>query len=178
MDTVGLSKNRNDAKSTFSKYYFTGKSCKNGHISIRQTSNGTCIDCNRGYALKHYAENSGSRKKQVKEYQLKNKDKTRAWQRQSYINNKKSYCVRTLRRHFLKIIHTPKWLSKSDRIKIIQIYKERIRLTKLTGIELHVDHVIPLNGKTVSGLHVPWNLQILTAFDNISKSNKLLPEYL
>ncbi len=54
----------------------------------------------------------------------------------------------------------------------LTIYREARRVTKLTGTWHHVDHIIPLNGKDVCGLHVPWNLQILTAVDNMFKSNK------
>lgn len=69
---------------------------------------------------------------------------------------------------------TPKWLTRTQKKQISEFYKESKRLTKETGIKHHVDHVIPLQGKNVRGLHVPWNLQILTESENCSKSNKVL----
>ena len=65
---------------------------------------------------------------------------------------------------------TPKW---ADRSKIKNIYQECIAKTKLSGIKYEVDHIIPLKGKSVSGLHVHWNLQVIEASVNRSKSNKV-----
>jgi 5-methylcytosine-specific restriction endonuclease McrA len=65
-----------------------------------------------------------------------------------------------------------KFLSQLHQLEIKQIYSEAKYLRSI-GIDVHVDHIVPLKGELVSGLHVPWNLQILSAQDNLSKSNKL-----
>ena len=72
----------------------------------------------------------------------------------------------------------PQWArNDSDlRTQMDEIYERAYRTSLETGTPHHVDHIIPLRGKNVSGLHVPWNLQILTASENCSKSNKLLEE--
>lgn len=67
---------------------------------------------------------------------------------------------------------TPKWVTDSDMLAMNDIYKEARRLTRETGIRHQVDHIIPINGEKVSGLHVPQNLQILTQAENVSKSNR------
>lgn len=75
-----------------------------------------------------------------------------------------------------KINATPEWLT-SDQLKEIEnFYLEAKRLEASDGTKRHVDHIIPLQGKDICGLHVPWNLQILTASENFKKSNKLITE--
>jgi len=67
---------------------------------------------------------------------------------------------------------TPAWLTKFDKLKIKCIYQVAAMLTRENGEPWHVDHIIPLQGKNVSGLHVPSNLQWMRGVDNISKKNK------
>jgi hypothetical protein len=68
---------------------------------------------------------------------------------------------------------TPPWLTDNQRLEMVEMYKAARRLSRDTGIEHHVDHIHPIKGKKSCGLHVPWNLQILRASENISKGNKL-----
>lgn len=66
----------------------------------------------------------------------------------------------------------PLWLDSDNKWLIDEIYYISSMRTMLTGIKHHVDHIVPLNGKNVSGLHVPWNLQVLNCYDNCKKGNK------
>jgi len=77
-------------------------------------------------------------------------------------------------RELKKKQRTPIW-ADLDAIRLI--YEERADLNKKHGVgAYHVDHIIPLQGKTVSGLHVENNLQILKASDNLKKSNNYVQQ--
>lgn len=78
-----------------------------------------------------------------------------------------------------KLQATPKWLTKEDWQEIEDFYVLAQDLAWLNqdGIPFHVDHIVPLQGKNVSGLHVPWNLQLLPAKENVSKGNKHISEH-
>jgi hypothetical protein len=65
---------------------------------------------------------------------------------------------------------TPLWVNIDD---LKPFYVKARSLSRETGIKHNVDHIVPLKGKTVSGLHVPWNLQVLPALENSIKGNKL-----
>jgi hypothetical protein len=72
-------------------------------------------------------------------------------------------------RLYNKLQATPSW-SNLDAISAV--YIEAKRLEELDGVKRHVDHIVPIKHKLVCGLHVPANLQILTAFENQSKGNR------
>lgn len=67
---------------------------------------------------------------------------------------------------------SPHWLKKADWDAMDAIYERARELTQVTGVRHDVDHILPLNGKMISGLHIPSNLQILTQSQNVSKSNR------
>lgn len=67
----------------------------------------------------------------------------------------------------------PNWLTEEQKKEMKCMYIECQNISLETGISHHVDHILPLKGKTVSGLHVPWNLRIITAKENTFKNNRL-----
>ena len=90
------------------------------------------------------------------------------------VNNRGRLRARDARRRASELQATPPWLTAEQCKQIVSLYITAHRLEQADGTKRHVDHIYPLQGKTVSGLHVPWNLQILTAKENRNKSNKLI----
>jgi 5-methylcytosine-specific restriction endonuclease McrA len=88
-------------------------------------------------------------------------------------NNKAKRCAKQAKYKAAKLNATPNWLTKYQLIEIEQIYIDTKECQWLSEEQLQVDHIVPLQGKEVCGLHVPWNLQVLTATQNRIKSNNL-----
>mgnify|MGYP003658818924 CR=1 FL=1 len=97
------------------------------------------------------------------------KAKNSQWRR----DNPGKSAARSAKYDASKIQRTPKWLTKEQRAEMVTIYERCAQKTKETGVIFHVDHCVPLRGKTVCGLHVPWNLRIITASENCSKGNRV-----
>ena len=88
--------------------------------------------------------------------------------------NRSKFNAVNARRRAHKLERTPSWLTLEQHEDIKTFYTEAKVREKETGIKFHVDHIVPLLGETVCGLHVPWNLQVITAYDNLVKGNRLL----
>ncbi len=194
MDTTNLPKTRAEAKAQGAKYYFTGEPCKHGHIAPRKTK-GACVEClklewergNQTRAEYFRAYNQSEAGQKVKrDYYDRNKAEViaKAFARDSAEKAaaKKRYkaanpdlykeLVSLRRRRFRQA--TPKWLTAEDKLEIRLKYRLAIELSRRTGVRHAVDHIVPLQGEEVCGLHVPWNLEVLTQEENLKKSNKLV----
>lgn len=121
---------------------------------------------------KYYWANRDVQLQKNLEWRVSNKD----WLADYLNGNLHVWAKRTAARRARKLKATPAWLSEGQLDAIRKIYSECAMLSKQTGIAHHVDHIVPLKGRLVCGLHVPWNLQILTALDNLRKNNRLLPD--
>jgi hypothetical protein len=112
------------------------------------------------------------KKKNTSEYNAvyyeSNKDAIKNRSREWRVANPAVALARTRRYQTSKLQRTPPW---ADMSAVAEFYAEAKRLEELTGIQFHVDHIVPLRGELVSGLHVPANLQLLPAHENLSKSN-------
>lgn len=115
---------------------------------------------------------SEARKATQARYREKHRDQIRASQRKWVKDNLPKVLARTNKYQAAKHNATPKWLTKEHLKQIEGIYIEAANITKETGIPHEVDHEVPICGRNVTGLHVPWNLRILPQNENRRKHNK------
>lgn len=156
---------RYEAMQKGEKHYFTGVPCKYGHLSLRHVKCKSCLKCKEIASAKQ-------REKESLEEKEKRLEKSRNW----FSKNKHMRSVYEAQYQNAKVKRTPKWLSEDDKWMIEEIYDLASIRTKMFGFLWHVDHVVPIRGKTVSGLHVPENLQVIPWIENVKKSNKFSEE--
>lgn len=192
MDTTGMPKTRAEAKRNGATHYFTGEPCKHGHVAPRKTK-GACVECLR-------MEWRQSADKRADYFETYNKSAAgQEAKRAYYARNKNEVVARAAARpHAEKARHqkawkvanpdwvladnkvrrrkhrtaTPPWVSPAQRIEMRRMYQMAIAMTKTTGERYVVDHIVPLRSEVVCGLHVPWNLRVITQEENLAKSNK------
>jgi len=159
---------RHQAQLNGDKFYFTGQPCVNGHIAQRYTGKGTCCKCMKlSFELK-----KESKLQQMRyNYALKKTEYSERMVEWRNLNKHKQATYSSHKRAAL-LERTPKWLSSLDKEKIEEYYYTANMLGMHTGDYYHVDHIVPLRGKNVSGLNVPWNLQILEKHQNLQKGNQ------
>jgi hypothetical protein len=185
-------KTRKEAKETGATHYYTGEPCSRGHVALRKTK-GSCTEClkedwtadnaKRSLKPKSEAAKKAGRKYyecnkelvKLKALGRSNEDRQRyrnAWKDRNPLEVKAS----TKHRRDKHKQATPKWLSLEQKAEIRKIYIDAMTVSRVTKTPYVVDHIIPLRGQDVCGLHVPWNLQIMSREENLKKSNKHLAE--
>lgn len=108
---------------------------------------------------------------------LKTKDKKKLYAQKYYIENKSDYFLRYAERIIRISRATPMWAkTEFEGFAILEMYDKARRLSKITGNPFHVDHIVPINSKLVCGLHCIDNLRVITAKENLSKSNHYWPD--
>lgn len=194
MDTSKMPTTRAEAKAIGATHYFTGQPCKHGHIAPRKTK-GACVEClkaewvkgneTRAEYFRSYNQSEAGQKAK-REYYERNKAEVAAraqsrpdaeknqYKKRHKDQNQDYYraLVSARRRRFR--LATPKWLTAEHKMEIRLKYRLAIELSRRTGIRHAVDHIIPIQGEEVCGLHVPWNLGVITQEENLKKSNKLV----
>ncbi len=156
-----------DCSSVFSLSFFSKDRCAKDGLSAY------CKMCRKDYKKAYYKLNKVYIALKSKKWAEANPEAFKLIKQKSakkhraahYKRNKASYIANAKLRKLRKKQRVPIWLTKEDLNKIRIMYKNCPK-------GYHVDHIIPLAGKIVSGLHVPWNLQYLPAKDNLRKSNK------
>lgn len=151
-----------------------------------------CVTCRREQSKLWKLKNKEKVHKYNSEHYLQNKKyhvlKAASWAENNktkfLISNRKSrkkWAVANLdllafkraKRRALENNSEPAWLSKDHKEEIQDFYTAAKMFQLYTGQKYHVDHIVPLVNNFVCGLNVPWNLQILSAKENLQKSNKL-----
>lgn len=117
--------------------------------------------------------NAAHKAEQDRQYALANPER-RAKARRKWVSanpGKDTACK--AKNHVSRLLRVPKWLSADDHWLLEQAYELAALRTRMFGFAWHVDHILPLHGRKVSGLHVPTNVQVIPGVENCRKGNRV-----
>jgi len=155
----------------------------------RRTADGLakwCKTCAKEKNKQYYIKN----REKIKERRMKNREKNlehkrkwykanqekvKAYEKEWNKNNNDKKRTNAALRRAAKMQRTPCWLTEYDRALIQRKYTLASKKTESTGERWVVDHILPLQGKLVSGLHVSANLRVIKETTNLRKHNKYIP---
>lgn len=140
-----------------------------------------CKVCRKESSRAYYRKNREEIRAKQEVYQAENREELNEYARQyrkenpDYYKNKPSWYSNSVqaKRRSAKLQRTPNWLSEGQLDQMAYTYWLAKDLERTCGEKYHVDHIVPLQGKEISGLHVPWNLQVLPEKVNLSKGNRV-----
>ena len=184
-------KTRKEAMAQGAKYYFTGEPCVRGHVSIRKTK-GTCVACMKEDHQRDYEKRkdyidaynkSEAGQEARRRYYERNKEAVKARAQARPEEEKRRYRKNWKENHKDQVLAdnkirrkkhrdaTPPWITREQKSAMRALYQQAMAITRTTGVPYVVDHQIPLRHPEVCGLHVPWNLQVMSREENLRKSN-------
>jgi hypothetical protein len=124
----------------------------------------------------YYQTNKEDISRKAKEAYLTNskpaKDRARKW----VALNREKHNASCMERHVLKMSRRPEWARELTLLACQEAYDKAKRLSEMTGVPYDVDHIVPLRGETVCGLHIYNNLQVIPASQNRSKKHLYWPD--
>ena len=160
---------------------YIGIDCLQGHGGERYKSNWRCVRCckikKQAAKKAKRAANPKKRGRPVnpdkKPHTKETREVLREREKRYWAMNPDKRRAKKAKYRAAKINRMPAWLTENDKWMIKEAHDLAILRTKLFGFPWEVDHIIPLQGKTISGLHVPTNLQVIPMIENRKKGNQI-----
>ena len=147
------------------------KACNNLAKIVRYAKSPEVRLAKKLYDVRYVNKNRARKNQSVNAWNAANRDRARAKSNKWKSENRHKVASYTRKRQAAKLKRTPAWLTPDQLGQIEQLYWLAADLKCVSGQVYHVDHIIPLQGKDICGLHVPWNLQVLPSDVNERKLN-------